>query len=78
MSMSVLTSIAVQTCACVFVCVHVSLSGVRCSFLVFLLLSVAHRNPPGSRRIRAYRLGLQDRKVDDEWQRGAANANGDL
>ena len=55
------------------------LSGVCCSFfLVFLLLSVRRRNPPSSLRIRAYWLGLWDRKVDDEWQRGTANANGDL
>lgn len=55
------------------------LSGVWRSFSVFLLLGVAHRNPPGSLRITAYYwLGLPDRKVDDEWQRGTANANGDL
>ena len=55
------------------------LSGVCCSFSVFLLLGVAPRNPPGSLRITAYYwLGLPDRKVDDGWQRGTANANGDL
>lgn len=56
-----------------------SLSPLWCLvFLVFLLLSVAHRNPLGSVRIRAYWLGLRDRKVDDEWQRGTANANANL
>ena len=55
------------------------LSGVCCSFSVFLLLGVAPRNPPGSLRITAYYwLGLPDRKVDDGWQQGTANANGDL
>ena len=55
------------------------LSGACRSFSVFLLLGVAHRNPPGSLRITAYYwLGLPDRKVDDEWQRATANANVDL
>lgn len=49
-----------------------------CCLVFFSLVSVAHGNPRVSLRIRAYWLGLRDRKVDDKWWRGTANANGDL
>lgn len=44
-------------------------------FALFHSTSVARRNPPGWPRIRPYWLELPDRKTDNEWQRGTANAN---